>query len=288
MKTTRSDNTLLFSVLPIYILVAYQTFITHNDLQIAAFISYNLSITLAMITSWYYPIVVHASRTNLYIEQIESVYTLMIPLAVILSLGYVDNMVGIAVLTLFAHFVLKPLSSYRSSFVYAFLFMNLFTYDQEAMMQETLAVDSRYNYEESFLIINCLCLFVITYRNNHQYFFTHQYSDIGINIFNIILVIVLSRSWTRDSNTQIPLMLNWFNSDNYSYFWNRTIMIFGLLGTLPSNYHLQSFVAPFSVAASLGAGLTLLGGPTVLFISLALIKIFLSLWFYYDPHPLAI
>ncbi|EKX34908.1 hypothetical protein GUITHDRAFT_118950 [Guillardia theta CCMP2712] len=204
---------------------------------------------------------------------------MIIPCAVILSIGYTDNAVGTGLLILFLHFALKPMDNYKTWLFLLFLVFNINTYNQSLMTEDTLAVDTRYNYEIGSIVMNCIALAIVSYRDIRQSYTKHAELD----VFLIIVLLVLDRAWIRDTTSKIPLMLGWFNSDDYTHFWPRSLMILGLLGTIPSDYRLSGFVVSFAVASSLGAGLALLGGPTVLLVAAALLKalvLSLEAWLY--------
>lgn len=252
------------SILPMYILAAYQTFITKNDAQIFAMVLYNLCITLSYVLSSLYPLK-HIQHENFYLQQLCGVNRLIIPCTVLLSIGFIDNVIGVALVVLFLHFALKPIDSFKPFFVIIFVALNITRYDQLQMINSTVAIDTKYNYENAFIIINGICFFILSYRDSSQRFEAWEISFLGI--------IPLSFQWIRDSTSSIPLMLVWFNSDDYKYLWSRLFICLSLIGTIPNDYNLRSFIVDFSVSCIIGVGLNLLGGPTILLISASLLKI---------------
>eukprot|EP00960_Hanusia_phi_P069788 767165-Hanusia_phi.AAC.4 len=260
------------SLLPVYILAAYQAFITSEGLQVWAILLYNLAITSAAFVSHYRPLKVKESDV-FYLWHLAQIDRLLIPCAVILSIGYVDGVVGIALALLFLHFALKGYDKYRPVLAVLFVAANMSGFNQTGLLQETLAVDSRYNHEAGFVAMNTACLFILCYQSSMQE------RSLGDLIF--LAVVPVSRLWVTDTASAIPLMLNWFNSNEYNNIWLRSLMILGLLGTFPSDYDLNPFIVSFTVSSCLGVSLALLGGPTLLLIFAAALRITLVLPSFY-------
>lgn len=268
------------SYIPLYILICYQSFITTNDLRVFALCLYLLSASLSILTSFYYPIKT-PSPEQMWVQALWKLEEFMLPCTVILAVAYVDSVIGFAVVIAFLKVILRDLGRYNRYLAVIFVFVNFSLHSQERLIQDTLAIDSHYNHKRAYVFINCLSIFLLSYRRENQGL---SATDLGFST----VIVLQSRAWTTSLVNSIPLMLNWFNSDSYEFLFWRVSMTLGLLGTVPefqatwevdsleTRTQMNAYLGSFTVASSLGISLALLGGPTLLLLFLALLRLFLE------------
>jgi uncharacterized membrane protein YqaE (UPF0057 family) len=266
--------------LPLYVLAAHQAFITSREHQTTALVLYFLAPALGLLTSTLFPMARLQGSTVESLEILENLWAidgLLIPVTVMLAVGFLDSVVGVAVLAVFLAYAGNLFRWLPELLVLAFLVPSLVAYEQSGVVEDTVLIDSRYNYETGWISINTLCLFAMGLTRNKDPLKDSLKHEGLVSLLLLGFTLAVSRAWVQDAGSRVPLFTTWFATDRYERFWERLPLSLGLVAALPVYKRLEVFVVSFSVSAAVGVSTVLLGGASLLLLLSATLRISLVL-----------
>lgn len=270
--------------LPLYVLAAHQAFITSREHQTTALVLYFLAPALGLLASTLFPMARLQGSHGMpreSLEILESLWAidgLLIPATVMLAVGFLDSVVGVAVLAVFLAYAGSLFRWLPELLVLAFLVPSLVAYEQSGVTEDTVLIDSRYNYETGWVSINTLCLFAMGLTRNKKDPLKGSLKHEGlVSLLLLGLTLAVSRAWVRDADSRVPLFTTWLATDQYRRFWERLLLSLGLAAALPAYERPEVFVVSFSVSAAVGVSTVLLGGASLLLLLSATLRISLVL-----------
>lgn len=270
-----------FEPLPLFILAVYQAFITSTQHQNLALSLYLIAPTVSFMISSFLPEWrVQVGRDNVILVNLWMMERVMIPMTVILAVGFADSSVGVAIAAVFISHAghLFPWVPY--ALFISFLVINLVDHPQSRVIEDTVAIDSKYNHEIQWVIYNSIFFFVLGFKRddiNSEKISTRTSSLVTLALLGY--TVGVSRAWVKNTTDRVPLLTTWFATDEYRNLWERLFLSLGLVITLPdySDDDFRLFVVSISASAAIGLGIALLGGASLLLFAAATLRITLVL-----------
>lgn len=276
-----SDFRPCFQPLPLFILAVYQAFITSSKYQILALVLYSISPLLSVAISSFVPSSrVPTGSRNVILKNLWMFDKVMLPITVILALGFADSSAGMAIAAIFISHAGHLFQWVPYALFLHFLIINILDHQQSRVVEDTVAIDSKYNHEVQWVIYNSIFLFVLGFqRTDTKKDEKNKMTSFAITLGLLGYTLGVSRAWVKNTTDRVPLLTTWFATDEYRFLWERLFMGLGLVITLPEyeDEDFRLFVVSISASAAIGVGIALLGGASLLLFAAATLRITLVL-----------